>query len=361
MIPVKCTPNAAMKRHERAARSSYWDNWKGIAIVAVVIIHSCGELSNFPPDSLTGLFGIGLRQAVNFAVPIFLAIAGFFAGRGSSGPSGEFYRKRLTRILAPYLIWTTIYLVRDGLADSLTIRQVIKGYFFGTGIGIGYFVIVLIQFTLLTPFITRLNSRRKHFSIMIIMTVVGVFFTYYFPALHPDSPLARFPAYALPFFVWYPFFHLGIYVSQQGVAGIAFDRPRTFIALASTFAVAAFIEGYFWAIQGNYGFGTSQLKLSNILFSASLFLAIAALSRGNSVFNHESWLAVAGRNSYAIYLIHMMLLVPIQQVATSYSGLVEVQPLYIFISASTALIACVALALILRRLLPQRVASMVLG
>jgi surface polysaccharide O-acyltransferase-like enzyme len=350
-----------MKGHESAARSSYWDNWKGIAIVAVVIIHSCGELSNFSPHSLTGLFGIGLRQAVNFAVPIFLAIAGFFAGRGSSGPSGEFYRKRLTRILAPYLVWTTIYLVRDGLADSLTIRQVIKGYLFGTGIGIGYFVIVLIQFTLLTPFIKRLNSRRKHFSIMLTMTVVGVFFTYYFPALHPDSPLGKFPAYALPFFVWYPFFHLGIYVSQQGVAGISFGRPRTFIALAFAFAAAGFIEGYFWILHGNYGFGTSQLKLSSILYSTSLFLAIAALSRGKSVFNHESWLAVAGRNSYAIYLIHMMLLIPLQQVAASYSGLVGVQPLYILISASTALIACLALALILRRLLPQRVASMVLG
>lgn len=345
-----------------STRSSYWDVWKGLAIVAVVVIHSCGELSSSPPNSLTGLFGIGLRQIVNFAVPVFLAMAGFFAGRGPSGSPVDFYRKRLVRILAPYLIWTTIYLAQDAITESLNIKEAVKAYLFGTGIGIGYFVIVLTQYTLLTPLITRIKSGRKHFLIMMTITAIGLFFTYYFPALHPESPISKFPAYALPFFVWYPFYHLGIYAAQRQAAGSSsFNGPRKFIALTFIFAIAGFIEGYFWARHGNYSFGTSQLKLTNTLYSVTFFLLILSLSRSRTVFNHDSFLALAGRNSYAVYLVHMILLTPIQRFLGSYPAIIGLQPVYIFLSTSMTLFACIALVLLLRRLLPQRLAGMILG
>jgi surface polysaccharide O-acyltransferase-like enzyme len=55
-------------------RNHYFDFLRGIAILMVVGIHTY-TMSNF--DSVEGIRNIIIRESLNFAVPLFLAISGF--------------------------------------------------------------------------------------------------------------------------------------------------------------------------------------------------------------------------------------------------------------------------------------------
>ena len=59
-------------------RNLYFDFLRGIAIIMVVAIHTF-EGHGF--NSLSGVLAIRLRQMLNTAVPVFLAISGFLLER----------------------------------------------------------------------------------------------------------------------------------------------------------------------------------------------------------------------------------------------------------------------------------------
>ncbi|MCK0159330.1 acyltransferase family protein [Allomuricauda sp. F6463D] len=59
-------------------RIGYYDTFRGVAITAVVAIHS--DFIGYTFDDKSLFFNITLiwRQMMNFAVPMFIAISGFF-------------------------------------------------------------------------------------------------------------------------------------------------------------------------------------------------------------------------------------------------------------------------------------------
>ena len=73
-------------------RISYWDNWKGIAIIAVVAIHASNGTAAFEEGSFNWLFGLTFRQFIDFAVPLFLAMSGYFSVKNSSGNPISYYK-----------------------------------------------------------------------------------------------------------------------------------------------------------------------------------------------------------------------------------------------------------------------------
>lgn len=71
---------------------------RALAIVAVVVIHCC------PP----GLPQAFVRPFVNFCVALFVFLSGCLTKTGYSNLCA-FYRRRLSRVLPPYVIWTCLY------------------------------------------------------------------------------------------------------------------------------------------------------------------------------------------------------------------------------------------------------------
>mgnify|MGYP000159984393 FL=1 len=56
-------------------KREYWQSIRGICILAVVLIHS---LSGFDYSSASNVKFVILRQVINFAVAIFVFMAGYF-------------------------------------------------------------------------------------------------------------------------------------------------------------------------------------------------------------------------------------------------------------------------------------------
>lgn len=59
------------------ARNAYFDFLRGIAIIMVVGIHTL-PAADYTVCSASNVMTIVLRQLLNCAVPIFLAVSGFF-------------------------------------------------------------------------------------------------------------------------------------------------------------------------------------------------------------------------------------------------------------------------------------------
>ena len=262
------------------SRLAYWNNWKGIAIIAVVMIHATTQAFQFSIESFNFSFAMVLRQFINYAVPVFLALAGYFAFTPKRKEKiGFYYKSRAKRILLPYAIWTAIYLILKTPTVAPDFNEIIEGYLFGTGIGIGYFVIVLIQFVLITPFFLKIDSLKIHFSIMLVLTFFGLAFTYYFKAFNTSSFFSSFPGGGLPLFVWYPFYHLGFVIAKYKclvkVLKIRTSLLIIGIALALGFAV---FEGFYWVYQEKISLGSSQIKLTSFIVSTLIFLLAVRLS-----------------------------------------------------------------------------------
>jgi surface polysaccharide O-acyltransferase-like enzyme len=349
----------------RPNRSGYWDSWKGLAILAVVALHSTDESLTFPIGSTNWYFGLALCQLLDFAVPLFLALAGFFAGGRAAVPRAEFYRKRLLRILPPYVFWTAIAVLLNKPADILSLRAILGDLLLGRGIEIGYFVVVLLQYVLITPLILMIGRDRHHILAMVAITVVSLSLTYAVRMNGSPAQLAQFPFYALPFFIWYPFYHLGIVAARKDLthSGVISRHSTLILLIFLMFVACAVLEGLFLAHRGSSSLATSQIKASSFMASISLFLfsisrfnlAQAAVGRWR---RFAEWL---GGQSYPIYLMHLIFLRPIGAVLRHARLIYNFQPLYVLLSVAFTLAACIGLIRATKFALPTRFQARFIG
>ena len=76
---------------------------RGLAICAVVLIHC------LPQNTIT----IILRPFLNFAVALFLFLSGMLTPQSKIDNLGLFYKRRIGKILIPYLVWSLVYLCKN--------------------------------------------------------------------------------------------------------------------------------------------------------------------------------------------------------------------------------------------------------
>ena len=87
-------------------RNTYFDFLRGVAISMVVAIHT---FFNARFEVMGVDWAVLVRQLLNGAVPIFLAISGYFLSRKSLDTTAErlaFWRKQIPRVYVPCLIWS---------------------------------------------------------------------------------------------------------------------------------------------------------------------------------------------------------------------------------------------------------------
>src|SRR5690606_22062789 len=128
----------------------------------------------------------------------------------------NYIKNRSLRILPPYIIWSIIFYIISIIISNgnFSIFRLIYGILFGTSLGIGYFVIVLMQLVFITLLIKNIEKKKTHILIMFFISILGLLYTYSTKIFIPDHFVSRFPYSALPFFIWYPFYHFGFYLSK---------------------------------------------------------------------------------------------------------------------------------------------------
>lgn len=123
---------------------------RGIAIIAVVCIHSAPA----------GLPQVYLRPFLNFCVGVFLFLSGML-----SDSNRWHVKKRITKILIPYIFWTFIYSLFNSYRSlPLFPQNFLKSLITASSAPVMYYVFVYIQLTLLIPAIDKL--ARSKFSLL---------------------------------------------------------------------------------------------------------------------------------------------------------------------------------------------------
>ena len=92
-------------------RDDYYDFWRGIAIMMVVGIHTFA-IPSF--DTNVGIYSAFVRQILNCAVPIFLAISGLFLGKKELNTKPQilhFQKKQIPKVYIPMLLWSVLYFI----------------------------------------------------------------------------------------------------------------------------------------------------------------------------------------------------------------------------------------------------------
>ena len=223
---------------------------RGFAICAVVTIHS------YPH----GIHGVFVRPPVNFAVAMFFFLSGWLTGPESRPALA--WGRRILRVLVPYVLWSVIYTAWHGAWDTVW-RDLLTGQ---AEIQL-YYILVYIQFALLTPALSALARSRWRNAVWWVspLTIAAV---RYLPAALGTEPPFPFPAANA--LVWCTYYYLGLVLGGNIVkAELPLKKGLALYALTLGLGLA---EGLFWFRQGNYDMATGQLRFSSLLSSVTVLL-----------------------------------------------------------------------------------------
>ena len=140
------------------SRLTYFDFLRGIAILLVIGIHT---YTISPFEGASNILRIGIRETLNFAVPLFLAISGFFIAKKNMSSKKiyfSFLKKQLPRVYFPAVLWSLPMLalwLYQGKDFLLSLGKVLGCMTFGPY----YFIVLIIQLYLLHPVIKKMAEK----------------------------------------------------------------------------------------------------------------------------------------------------------------------------------------------------------
>ena len=249
-----------------------------------------------------------VRPLINGGVPVFLFLSGYLTSM-PIGDVGSFYKKRLLRILIPYLLWSVIYTVYHG-----TYRDFPWNLLTGQCCSIFYYILVYLQCVLLTPLLGRLlRSRYRWMGYLItpLAILVEQFLAW-------KGLLLIYPWNVNNCLVWMIFFYLGLDMrSRKGRQESAGRIIGSGIGLIVGLLLEIFVVASYWQDFGRYDIATSQVKLITMINSLLLLRILAEYLRKEEdvhigkvgvIQGGREIMSSIGDASFGIYLCHSLLI-----------------------------------------------------
>ena len=297
------------------ARLAAFDVFKGIATLAVVLIHvSSHALRRLEGEDVQFAVMI-LNRAAQFAVPAFLFVTALMATRSSLRPGFcalRFYQSKVSKVLVPYLIWSLIYgLFRVAtsaveLSDlgSLTLwRDWLLG---GDAFYHLYFLVVVLQFYAIFPLVSwfaRLPTVPA--VVMLLALQVGAYWLNRL-VLNSPSPGSLASSYIVVL-------GLGMLVGARLEGWLAFWRKwRLGIIALAAGSLTLYLPDAVLALLG-VPIDTFAYSAASWVYSSAFALALLGVCTS---FDQRSLsrdgggaLGLIGQWSFQVYLIHPAVIV----------------------------------------------------
>lgn len=196
-----------------------------VSMLSVILLHATSAYLFL--ETKASLFGLSLafiiNQGVRYCVPLFFLVSGLSLELSYRGQSyGDFLRKRLNKILLPYLFWTSLYYL-DGLQE-FSIGELVEAFLLGAAAPQLYFIVILLQLYLLYIPLHRALEEKPVPTLLIVFFVsfliqwaayLLLFQVYFFPLeLRPYLLRTCFPCLFS--------FSLGIFLAQKRAIWIPF-------------------------------------------------------------------------------------------------------------------------------------------
>lgn len=275
-------------------RVAWFDFLRGVAILMVIGIHTFA--STLQKGELVCDLLLILRQVLNCAVPLFLAISGFFLARKSGERSyDQFWKRQIPKVYVPTLIWSLPYLGLYIWQGNEWWKGIVL--LFVCGFSIYYFIALIVQYYLLLPVLSKIKRGGVILTFIITMMSIGVV-----------SYLDLIKGYGMssivkggPFPVWMVFFTVGIYLGNM--------KERTYRLWPWLLLLVVGLSLSFWETKWVYPFHHAGygIKPSTHIYSLAVIMVLFSqkvqkmFTSDNRVFNVFVYL---GRISFGVYLTH---------------------------------------------------------
>ena len=261
---------------------------RAVAIIAVVLIHTCPN----------GMYQVWCRPFINFSVALFLFLSGYLT-RTNYDNWGAFFKRRLTRVIIPYLLWTVIYSMPPIPSPTLLLKNIITS----NATAHLYYIPVYIQFVLFTPLIIKLaKSRYRHIG-WLIAPISLLIFSY--PQLYTGRPMNAYLNMAndISCLNWFTFYYLGIILGNGIISRDLNTKSIGVLLLVSI--ILQIVEGYVLYRLGMSNCGT-QMKITSLITSSLTCILAHNLLTAHKINIKNQLLLTIGKYSFGIYLCHIL-------------------------------------------------------
>lgn len=307
----------------KVSRDSYWQMWRGVCIVAVVLLHCVG--TGISLDSFDSIYYFIVICIINSPVALFFVLSGYFVKAESfrRGNVGTQLKKRTLKLLVPYFIWSLIYIVFNLLLHhEFSIKWIVKCILTGTAATPFYYILVLFYFTLLTPLLIRFMHSRI-FNILLFVCCFICLAIFYIMKLS-GYEVWHSVRYTI---VWLPFYYGGILIRNNNVK---IERLKKFaVILCILSIILEFCEAIvIWKyISNSTDMILSQIKITSFINSACI--ALLMFSYHTPQMNQgfiEKILSRLGDDSYGIFYVHCIF-ITLFQIAFEKFNIASIVPL----------------------------------
>ena len=294
-----------------------YDLLRGIAIILVAVQHAW-SMSELDVDEW-GLLCYGYRTFVNCGVPLFVIMSGALLLDAPIRPMEEFFKRRFTRILYPFLLWALVVYLISFLShrydEVLTWKDFFVNlvpYLLSNKINdFHWFVHMILALYIIAPFLQRaltLCDRKSLDYLMLGWLLVMVLRSFY-----PNIYMLKYTSGLFPY--------LGCFIAGYYIRHYCYGRLLRWASLSGVilFGILDIVT-------------ETRLSYVELLMAISMF-AFFSVRPMNRQPAGSTLLVLLSRYSYMIYLIHIPIIRALMSVTCSYHtpdnpGWVGLQPLW---------------------------------
>lgn len=305
-------PSHLPERSRPASGLEWLDRLRLWAILAVVVIHAIGTATR---KSGTGLHPAAwwasnlINSACVWCVPVFVMVSGALMLDPARQTSG--LGRRMNKIVIPLVFWVGVYLIfqRQFYGVNLSWSATWKSLAAGDPYLQLYFLFIVAGLTLLTPVLRRLieHSSRRELQIATAAALSFGLAEHAFRELGPGGSLNAVTR-CLPY--------VGYYLAGHLLTTMEITPRHQY--LARRFAVAGWLTTAIGSgvLAAHYGWTTSGYFLYDYLSPTvmAMSLAVFVAARGWKPKRLSTGrLRKYGAATFGVFLIHPLLLFPIQR------------------------------------------------
>lgn len=289
-------------------KDKYWQVIRGILIIMVILIHvlDISYVSKHIED-FNYYYIIVFRQFINIPVAIFIFLAGYFTKiekLSNKENIKKYYINKIKHLLIPYLIWSIIYNFLYVIVnyDSVQVFDIIKNFVFGSSSAQLYFILVLLQLVIITPFLAKNIENKKNITICLLITPINLVVIYLYNIIKGS----QLPLYSLFFTVWFIFYYLGILVRKNQIKIDKFiskiSLKKSIVIVLISFMIAVIESIVLLKLNIDYCFALSQIKIGSYIFVLSMIILLFKIKEYYAE-NKFNVLRKIGDYSYGIYYV----------------------------------------------------------
>lgn len=244
------------------------------------------------------------------AVPGFILLSGLKLSLNSVTDWKQFYIRRFSSVVVPYLIWVPIYYFfswKLGYYEGIGLKHFFKVFLGGTSTAHFYFVVVIVQFYLLHPLWQRL-SRINPIIPIALAAAITYYTQVYLPIYWDNNAISPFYTNDRIFTNYLIYWIIGIYIGRNYDKFTEILVKFRFIAYALfiwtavvdlffSYKVFAYTKIYLWLYYVNMAY---------CVFA--IFAVLAFCAKLSQKYSPSQFIVCLDRSSYYIYLSHLLIL-----------------------------------------------------